>query len=340
MRLSPRSRSPLRRLATAARSRMVPELRASGAPKSAGLQLLISHPDAARCAEWVAALGANLPAAQVHDWQADSPPADYAVGWAVPQALFANQQRLRAFFCAGSGVDDLLESGAVPAGLAIIRVEDAGMGVQMADYCTAAVMDWFTQAQLYALQQARMLWRELPQQRRGDWPIGVLGQGVLGRAVTERLAGLGFTVRGCTRGALQSGQVVLEEFLAASRVLILMAPLTPLTRGLMDAHRIAQLPRGACLINVARGALVVESALLGALESGQLAAAALDVFDREPLPLNHPYWHHPQIRITPHIAAFTDIEPAARQIAERIRQLERGVAVQRLAGLVGRERGY
>ena len=304
------------------------------------LRLLVAHPDGDTAQAWQAALSAALPQAQVEPWQPDSAPADYAVGWAVQPALFATQPALKAFFCAGAGVDDLLASAAVPPQLPLLRIEDAGMGEQMADYCTAAVLGWFTRRDDYARQQAQGQWRELPQEHRADWPIGVFGLGALGGVVLRRFEQLGFPVQGCSRALLASGAVTLEAFLRRSRVLILLAPLTAQTRGLFNAQRLAWLPRGACLINVARGALVDEAAVLAALDSGQLAAAQLDVFATEPLPAGHPFWQHPRVCLTPHAAAYTVIGPAATQIAQRIRQLAQGRDVQEITGWVRRDRGY
>jgi glyoxylate/hydroxypyruvate reductase A len=304
------------------------------------LRLLVSHPDAQRGAQWRDALQAELPAACVEDWLPHSAPADYGLGWAVPPELFLQQPALRAFFCAGAGVDDLLASRTVPAGLAILRVQDAGMGEQMADYCTAAVLDWYGHRRSYVRQQAAGQWYEGPLERREDWPLGLFGCGALGRAVAARFTQLGFPWRSVTRSQLENGSVDLQEFLAGSRVLILLAPLTAQTRGLFNARRLGWLPRGACLINVSRGALVDEQALLAALDSGHLAAAQLDVFDTEPLAQRHPYWQHPRVGVTPHIAAFTVIEPAAAQIAARIRALEAGATAAGLDGYVDRDRGY
>ena len=304
------------------------------------LRLLVAHPDRDTEQAWQAALCTALPEASVEAWQPDSAPADYAVGWAVPAALFATQPALKAFFCAGAGVDDLLSSPEVPPQLPLLRIEDAGMGEQMADYCSAAVLGWFTRGADYARQQTQGQWRELPLQQRADWPIGVFGLGALGQVVVRRFEQLGFPVQGCSRSLLASGVVTLEAFLRRSRVLILLAPLTAQTRGLFTAQRLAWLPPGACLINVARGALVDEAALLAALDSGQLAAAQLDVFAHEPLPAAHPFWQHPRVRVTPHTAAYTVIGPAAIQIAQRIRLLAQGRDVQSLAGWVRRDRGY
>ena len=120
-------------------------------------------------------------------------------------------------------------------------------------------------------------------------------------------------------------------------VLILLAPLTPQTRHLIDAHALAALPPGGWLINVARGALIDEAALLAALASGHLAGAALDVFQTEPLPATHPFWQHPKIRLTPHVSAQTLIDPSARQVADKILRLQQGHCV---SGIVDRNRGY
>ena len=304
------------------------------------MRLLVSHPDASALGAWCRALRAALPAATVAPWDAHAAAADYAVGWAVPTALFAAQPSLKGFFCAGAGVDDLLASPAVPTSLPLYRVEDAGMGEQMADYCSAAVLGWFTQREAYARQQAARLWRELPPQSRASWRIGLYGAGALGTVVGARFAALGFPVQCCSRRALASGSVDFDRFLGASRVLILLAPLTPETRGRFGARELALLPPGACVINVARGGLLVEAALLAALDAGHVAAAALDVFASEPLPPEHPFWRHPRVQVTPHAAAYTLIEPAAAQIAAAIGTLEAGTPASALSCRVDRGRGY
>ncbi|MBP6817330.1 MAG: glyoxylate/hydroxypyruvate reductase A, partial [Burkholderiaceae bacterium] len=160
----------------------------------------------------------------------------------------------------------------------------------------------------------------------------------------RRLAAMGFAVSGfarsphridgvnCLHGALQ-----WPVFLAGCDVLILMAPLTAQTRGLIDERALAALPAGAWLINVARGALVDEAALLAALDSGPIAGATLDVFQHEPLPAGHAFWQHPKIRLTPHVAAQTLIAPSARQVADKILRLQQGESV---SGIVNRQRGY
>jgi glyoxylate/hydroxypyruvate reductase A len=156
--------------------------------------------------------------------------------------------------------------------------------------------------------------------------------------------GLGFPVMGWSRTprtvegvTMLSGAEGLETMLPQCRVAIVLLPLTPATEGLVDRERLARLPRGAWLVNLARGAVVVERDLLAALDRGHLGGAMLDVFDEEPLPPGHPFWHHPGVEITPHVSGLTLIGPAVAQVAARIRALEDGAAV---GGVVDRARAY
>jgi glyoxylate/hydroxypyruvate reductase A len=250
-------------------------------------------------------------------------------------------------FATGAGIDRLLASEIVPATLPIIRLEDAGMGAQMTTYCISETLGWMRHVESYAAQQRAGVWKQLPAEEPAAWPIGIFGLGVLGRRVAEGFAALGFTVNAYTRSRLSDarfrcfceadGPEAFNAFLKATRVLILLAPLTAATQDRFDRAALAQLPKGAYVINVARGGLLVEDALLEQLDNGRLAGAALDVFREEPLPPSHPLWTHPKIRVTPHISALTLIEPSTQQIADKIRRLERGEPV---GGAVDRKRGY
>ena len=264
-----------------------------------------------------------------------------------PPAFFARQPRLKAFFSTGAGVEKLLASSFMPADLPVIRLEDAGMGNQMATYCVGTALNWIRQRDDYAEQQRMKLWQPLPKTDLLDWPVGIFGLGVLGRQVADAFAALGFIVNGYSRSAHalpgircfaeSGGEGDFDAFLAATRILVILAPLTSQTRDRFDRSELAQLAPQSYVINVARGELLVDDALLALLDSGQLAGAALDVFRQEPLPPDHPFWTHPKIRITPHISAITVIDPSARQVAEKIRRLERGELV---TGVVDRGRGY
>lgn len=308
-------------------------------------RIAVTHPDPDTRDHWVAALRARLPHAEVFESRdGPEPVADYAVGWKPPDDFFARQPRLRAFFSAAAGVDHLLRHRGLPATLALFRLEDAGMGVQMAQYCLHEVLRLQRRSGDFEAQQRDATWRALRVEPPAAWPVGVLGLGVLGTQVATTIASAGFPVRGYAQRRRTVDGIAcfdashgLRDFLAGCRVAIVLTPLTAATADLLDAERLSWLPRGAWLINVARGGLVVEQALLDALDRGHLAGATLDVFREEPLPPTHPFWHHPKVRITPHVAAVTRVEQSADQVAAKLREFERGATV---GGAVDRRRGY
>ncbi len=309
------------------------------------MRIVITHPGAETGARWVAALSARLPEAEVFaSRDGDGPPADYGIGWMPPDGFFSEQTRLRAFFSAAAGVDHLLGHPGLPPALPLIRLEDAGMGTQMAHYCLHEVLRLQRRSADFEAQQRATTWRDLEIEPPSAWPVGVVGLGVLGTQVARTIAAEGFSVRGYSQRPRQVEDVAcfdasqgLREFLSGCRVAILLLPLTPASTDLFDAERLSWLPRGAWLINVGRGALLVEQALLDALDGDRLSGATLDVFRHEPLPEAHPFWAHPKIRITPHVSAVTRVEESAAQIAEKLRRFEQGLAV---GGTVDRGRGY
>jgi glyoxylate/hydroxypyruvate reductase len=313
------------------------------------MRIIVAHHNPASCERWRNALARELPDAEVIIWNdAEAREADYAIAWSAPSpAFFARQSRLKAFFSTGAGVEKLLASPFMPVQLPVIRLEDAGMGAQMATYCVSAALHWVRQHDEYAEQQRARLWQQLPREDLAEWPVGVFGLGVLGRQVADAFAALGFPVNGYARSAHafpgircfaeSGGEGDLGAFLRVTRVLAILAPLTAQTRDRFDHAELLQLMPRSYVINVARGELLVDEALLALLDSGHLAGAALDVFRQEPLPPEHRYWTHPKVRITPHISAITVIAPSARQVAEKIRCLERG---EEVTGIVDRARGY
>ncbi|MBP8308305.1 MAG: glyoxylate/hydroxypyruvate reductase A, partial [Burkholderiaceae bacterium] len=268
----------------------------------------------------------------------------FGVGWKPPADYFVEHPDLAAFFTAGAGVDHLLGLDGLPELLPIIRLEDAGMADQMFLYCLHEILRRLTLSGDYERQQREGRWVELESRPAASLRVGVFGLGALGGELARRLAAMGFSVSGFARGPHQlegvnclHGASQWPLFLAACDVLVLMAPLTAQTRGVIDARALAALPTGAWLINVARGALLDEAALLAALERGSIAGATLDVFQHEPLPKDHAFWQHPRIRLTPHVAAQTLIAPSARQVADKILRLQQGESV---SGIVNRLRGY
>ena len=293
---------------------------------------------------WHAALASALPDAAISVWP-DAPAApDYALVWRPPAELFARARPVKAIFNLGAGVEVLLAIPALPDGVPVIRLEDAGMAAQMGEYVTLAVLRAYRELDAYAAQQREGRWQPRPRIAKSGFGVGILGFGVLGHAVANALAPFGFPLRAWSLSRKRlpgvesfAGRAELGPFLAASRVLVCLLPSTHETRGLLDRAAFEGLPRGAYLVNVARGDIVVDEDLIATLDRGHLAGATLDVFRVEPLPSGHPFWHHPRITLTPHASAVTLVEDAALQVAGKIRRLERGEPV---TGIVDRARGY
>ncbi|MBN5448159.1 glyoxylate/hydroxypyruvate reductase GhrA [Serratia marcescens] len=300
--------------------------------------------------EWLAGIKQRLPQAEIREWQrGDERPADYALVWRPPHEMLANRRDLKAVFALGAGVDAILDQerkhpGTLPAGVPLLRLEDTGMAQQMQEYALSYVLRYFRRFDEYQTLQQRQEWQPLDPHSLDDFTIGILGAGVLGQSVARKLTEFGFSVRCWSRSAKQidgvqsfAGEAQRAAFLDGVKLVINLLPNTPETVGILNRELFAQLSSGAYLINIARGAHLVEADLLAALEQGQLAAATLDVFAREPLPQDHPFWRHPRVTITPHIAAITLPQQAMDQIAANIRALEAGHAP---AGVVDRQRGY
>lgn len=283
------------------------------------------------------------------DWQYFAWPSDeqcdYVVGWKPPAALFARQPKLRAVINYGAGVDAILAMGAVPAHIPIIRLEDAGMAQQMAEYAIYGVIHHQRNMRIYRAQQRDKHWQQHEDRGNVRRPtVGVMGLGEMGGTVATRLAAFGYSVRGWSRSKHEiddvltfAGHDTLPSFLSGCDVLVSMLPLTESTRGLINATTLAYLPRGAFLVNAGRGGHLVDADVIAALESGQLGGALLDVFHEEPLPKDHPYWLHPNVIVTPHIAATTPIKDACAQIVAKVSAIERGEVV---SGIVDPNVGY
>ena len=298
---------------------------------------------------WLDSLSANLPTADIWVWspQCAVRQADYAIVWAPPAELFAQQQKLKAVFNIGAGADRVLRianADALLGGVPVVRLNDAGMAVQMAEYVCHALFRHTREFAAYEAHQRSQHWKTLAALERENWPVGVMGLGAIGACVARAVAGFDYPVHGWSRTAkpmagitTYAGPEQFDAFLAATRVLVCVLPLTPATEGILNADTIGKLKPNSYLINVARGEHLVEEDLLLALAKGNLAGATLDVFRDEPLPTSHSFWDHPKITLTPHIAAITLVEESAAQIAQKIIALESG---ENIEGVVERDRGY
>jgi glyoxylate/hydroxypyruvate reductase len=302
--------------------------------------------DPADAAAWAAAIRAMEPGVDLRFWP-DSGQAseiDFAiVGGKAPGDLrgFAN---LRAIQSTWAGVNHLLADTNLPFDRPLARMVDQGLTVSMTEFVVLHVLDSARDGpRLRAAQRGRQ-WLDLDPVAPGAITVAILGLGTLGADAGTRIAGLGFTVRGWSRSHKEiagiesfAGQDGLKECLAGAQILVCLLPLTDDTRGILNAATFAPLARGAILIHAARGTHLVEADLLAALQSGQLARAVIDVFATEPLPADHPFWRHPQVTVTPHVAAITRPGTGAADIVENYR---RALAGERLINQVDRAKGY
>jgi glyoxylate/hydroxypyruvate reductase A len=299
---------------------------------------------------WIERLQQALPDARIRAWTpGDDRPADYALVWQPPVEMLSGRSGLKAVFVLGAGVDAILSEleahpEMLPVSVPLFRLEDTGMGRQMQEYAVSQVLHWFRRFDDYQTQKQQGLWQPLPAYSHEEFTIGILGAGVLGGQVAASLTAWGFPVRSWSRSRKQYPDVVsyagndeLPAFLKGTRVLINLLPNTPQTVGIINRALLAQLPQGAYVLNLARGAHLEEESLLAALDSGQLKGAMLDVFSREPLPGESPLWAHPRVAITPHVAAVTLPAQAIAWIADTLSKLEKG---ENPGGQVDRLRGY
>lgn len=292
---------------------------------------------------WLLGLRNALPQARVSLWQSGDEAADYAVVWSPPQQFFDEQVQLKAVFNIGAGVDALLKLRWPPTAK-LVRLEDAGMAVQMAEYVCQAVIRHFRELDAIESAMRQGQWGVKKPRLRQDYPVGVLGLGVLGQRVARALTTFEFPVLGFSRTPKHiagvtclHGDAQWGEFLRGTRILVNLLPLTKDTRGILSRETLGCLQSGAYLINVARGAHLVDQDLVALIQCGHLAGATLDVFHEEPLPPEHVFWREPRITMTPHTSARTLREDTIAQIASKLGAVLRG---EKISGEVNVARGY
>lgn len=285
-------------------------------------------PDAEKTRWWVELLQGLLPGWEVAPMDAVRDPAAvrYAVVWRPRTGDLARFSNLRAIVSIGAGIDHVLNDAELPQGVPIIRTVGDDLTQRMREYVA-----------LHVLRHHRDMPRQLRAQREHDWhaivvpvapnrTVGVMGLGNLGAAAGATLGGLGFATRGWSKSPktidgvdTYSGAEEFDAFLSGCEILVNLLPLTEHTRGILNADLFGKLPEGACVVNCARGPHLVDDDLLAALSSGRIKQATLDVFHQEPLPPGHPFWDHPAITVTPHIASQIDAGTGGRLVAANLR---------------------
>lgn len=267
----------------------------------------------------------------------------YLAAWAPSAELIASLPKLEILFSIGAGIDQF-EMGRLPQHVRVVRMIEPGIMAGMVEYVTMAVLALHRNLIDYREAQKAARWAPVTLVPAGERRIGVMGLGKLGQAVLKALAPFGFPLSGWSRSphaidgvTCHAGETGLQAFLESCDMLICLLPLTGETRGILCRETLSRLPLGAGLINVGRGGHLVEQDLLSLLDEQHLSGAFLDVTDPEPLPADHPFWAHPRIVITPHIASMTRADSAARALIANIRRHEAG---EPMDGEVARNRGY
>lgn len=293
--------------------------------------LFLSEADPAE--PWRDALLSIMPDLDFRLWPdkvGDPAEIDLALAWQPPPGELSRYPNLKAILSLGAGIDAMIADQTLPD-LPLARMVDPSMTRTMADYVLLSVLRHHRNFDLFEREQRVGRWTFAFPKPARDRTVGILGLGVLGSAAASSLRDFGFKVQGWSRSeksidGIKSfhGAAQLTSFLADTEILVCLLPLTSDTAGILKASLFAALPKGACLINAARGRHLAENDLLNALETGQLSAATLDVFETEPLPQSSPLWRHDRILITPHVASYCDPMTAAPGVADNIQRARAG----------------
>ncbi|MEA3544214.1 MAG: glyoxylate/hydroxypyruvate reductase A, partial [Thermodesulfobacteriota bacterium] len=296
--------------------------------------------------DWVAALHSQDPELKLEIWPEIRFPDDveFALCWNHPVSILQQFPNLKCISSLGAGANHLLNDDTRLLDIPLVRLVDHGLKQSMTEYLMLGVLEHFRRFKDFRQQQTHNQWTAQQILPISELGIGIMGCGEIGRYVANKLANFGFSVHGWSRTPQENinfpvyaGKNALDPFLSQTNILICLLPLTPETENILNAQTFSRLPQNAYLINVARGAHLVEADLLSALDSGQLSGALLDVFREEPLPKQHRFWNHNKITITPHIASVTNPQSAAKQIVENYRRVLNN---EPLHNLVNIECGY
>ncbi|MGM8930401.1 2-hydroxyacid dehydrogenase [Salinicola halophyticus] len=310
------------------------------------MSIVVSIPGVDKTDWWIEQLQKLLPGWTIRsiDDPGDADAVTYAVVWKPADGAFLPFANLKAIVSLGAGIDHVLADTKLPRQIPIIRTVGTDLTQRMREYVALHALSHHRDMPTISANQRARQWKQLVVPPATDRPVGVMGLGNLGSAAASTLSALGFETLGWSRTQREiegittfAGDAEFAAFLGRCQILVCLLPLTDATTGILNAELFAKLPKGASLINAGRGPHLVDDDLLAALDSGQLSHATLDVFPIEPLPSEHPFWSHPKITVTPHIASLIDAPTGSRIVSANIERFEREGSV---ADLADAERGY
>jgi len=307
---------------------------------------LVIRVGAARQQWWLDHMQGLLPEIECRAWDEPGDPAeiDYAIVWRPSPGGLKRFPNLKCIVSMGTGIDHVTDDPELPRHVPIIRTRSFDLTQRMREYVTLHVLRIHRRLPEIEAAQPLREWRQLINPPAYQRKVGVMGLGNLGADCARTLKAVGFDVAGWARRpksiegiACFAGDAQRRAFLERSEILVCLLPLTPETRGILNAELFRTLPAGASIINCARGGHLVDRDLLDALDSGHLAYATLDVFHQEPLPAEHPFWDHPRVLVTPHVASLIDPVAGGRAIADNLRRF---IAGEPVPDLVDPDQGY
>lgn len=306
---------------------------------------LLYKADPVRGEQWQRLFAEHAPDIVWRAWPDIGDPKDirYLAAWQAPDDLETLLPNLQVLFALSAGVDQL-DLDRLPTTLPVVRLLDPSITRGMCEYASFAVLSLHRDMLRYRQQQMARCWQAHLLQPAAKRRVGVMGLGTQAQQILATLQTFGFALSGWARSEHRiagvdcfAGAEQLPTFLGRCDIVVCVLPLTEETKGILNRQLFQHLPKGAALVNMGRGGHLIEEDLLEALASGQLSAAVLDVLEQEPAAPDHPFWHHPQILLTPHIAAMTQPESAFSVLLENIRRHQRG---ESMLGQVDRERSY
>jgi glyoxylate/hydroxypyruvate reductase A len=326
--------------------RAAPILRAAFVVATVRAMALLLAPLGGAAAEWRRLFAAELPGLDIRLFPEIGDPGDIDIAAVarVPPGTLAQLPKLRLIISLMAGQETLLADRTMPAHVPIVRAGDPAGDAMMNETALLHVLRHHRLLPEYQLAQQRRDWKRLAVLRAGERRVGVLGLGQIGLAVAKYLRDHGFDMAGWARAArpvegiaVYHGREQLAAFLGRSEIVVNLLPLTGETENILDRAAFAHMPKGAALVNLARGQHVVDRDLIAALDAGHLAAATLDVFREEPLGKESPLWQHPRITVMPHVSRRHDPADIVPRVAENVRRLARG---EPLLQPVDRAAGY